>query len=244
MNEKIIVMKNAVVTGVSSGIGRACACMLADEGYRIFGISRDPVPPAGGSQAQFVSCPCDLTDRQALIRVCASIREQTGKKLHVLLNCAGVGHFAPHEELSQDAIHEMVALNLEAPMMLANIFLRDIRAVKGFVINVASVTAMHPAPRGSAYGATKAGLLHFSRSLFEESRRAGVKVVSIVPDITKTPFFDNLDFGPGMDEESYIEPRCIADAVKNVLSQRSGTVITEMVIRPQRFSIIKKHASL
>ena len=213
--------------------------MLLESGYRVYGISRT----AGEScisHPSFVQCRCDLENTASVRNTAAFIREATKRRLHLLLNCAGAGRFAPHEELSVEWIHRMVALNLEAPLVLTALFLRDLKRTRGFVINISSVTATEPAPRGCAYAATKAGLTHFSRSLFAEVRRSGVKTVCIMPDITRTPFFDQLDFGPADDPETYLEPSCVAGAVRTVLEQREGTVLTEIVLKPARFRIEKK----
>ena len=233
-------MKSAVVTGASSGIGRACTAMLLEEGWRVFGISRQPELPDFKGKS-YMPCPCDLTDRDVTKKTGSAINKATGRKINLLLNCAGMGAFAPHEEISGSAIHTMIALNLEAPLMLSNIFLRSIRAARGFIINIASITAIHASPRGCAYAATKAGLLHFSRSLFEETRRTGVKVVCIMPDITRTDFFNNLDFEPDDKPDTFLEPEAVANGVRQIISMgEEGNVITEMVIRPQRFSIKRK----
>ncbi len=213
--------------------------MLLEKGYRIYGISRTTPAPCASHPA-FVHCRCDLENTASIKETAAFVRQSTGRRLHLLLNCAGAGRFAPHEEIPVDWIHRMVALNLEAPLVLTSLFLRDLKRTRGFVINISSVTATEPAPRGCAYAATKAGLAHFSRSLFAEVRRSGVKAVCIMPDITRTPFFDRLDFGPADDPETRLEPSCVAGAVKTVLEQREGTVLTEMVLRPARFRIEKK----
>lgn len=232
-------MKNSVVTGASSGIGRACSIMLLNSGYAVYGVARD-FSRCDIDHEAFTRCACDLTDSNGLSGAVADIRHKIKGRLHLLLNCAGSGAFAPHEEISPEQICGMLNLNLGAPLVLASLFLRDIKRAEGFIINISSITAMQPAPRGCAYGATKAGLLHFSRSLFEETRRAGVRVVCIMPDITRTPFFDGLDFGPADDPDTFIQPECVARAVREVINQREGTVITEMVIRPRRFMLEKR----
>ncbi len=234
-------LRYCVVTGASSGIGMACASVLIETGYTVYGVARD-FSKCTIVHDRFIPCTCDLTDPRALDATVTHIRKQTARSLDILLNCAGCGAFAPHEEISHTAVHRMIALNLEAPLILTSCFLRDIRARKGFIINIASVTAMHPAPKGCAYAATKAGLLHFSRSLFEETRRSGIKVVCIIPDITRTAFFEDLNFAPEDDPEAFIEPECIARAVTEVISQRHGTVITELVIRPQK-SMVKRYST-
>ncbi|NMB42481.1 MAG: SDR family NAD(P)-dependent oxidoreductase, partial [Firmicutes bacterium] len=160
--------------------------------------------------------------------------------IHVLVNNAGVGYFGPHEQLNAQKIRTMVAVNLQAPLILTQLLLRDIKKSRGYIINISSITGKRVCAHGCAYGATKAALTHFSNSLFEETRKAGVKVVAIHPDMTKTPFYDNLDFRQGDIPESYITAKCVAQALETVLSQREGTVVTDITLRPQRNMIIRK----
>jgi short-subunit dehydrogenase len=81
-------------------------------------------------------------------------------------------------------------------------------------------------------------LRDFSLSLFEEVRKNGIKVTSINPDMTKTPFFDELKFEPSKDEESFLEPLTIANGIKDILQIKG--VVTDYTIRPQKVGINKK----
>ena len=112
--------------------------------------------------------------------------------------------------------------------------------LSGLVIDIASTAALEPGRFGCAYTATKAGLHQFGLSLFDEVRKSGVKVVTIYPDMTKTPFYDNTHFQPHDDPECYITPECVADAVQQALNQREGTVTTQIVLRPQRIQVDHK----
>jgi len=134
----------------------------------------------------------------------------------------------------------MVTVNLQAPLILTGLVLRDIKKSQGYIFNISSFSARKSSTHGCAYAATKAGLSHFGASLFDEIRKTGAKVITIHPDITQTAFYDHLDFREGDLPDSYITPECVAEAVRTVLSQRSGTVITEMNIRPQRHMIMRK----
>ena len=153
---------------------------------------------------------------------------------------AGIGYFGPHEELNPNKIHGMVITNLEVPLVLSQLLLRDLKKSKGYIINISSITAKKSSAYGCAYSATKAGLAHFSEGLFDETRKTGVKVITIYPDITKTNFYKDLNFRQGDLPESYILPECIADAVEMVLSQREGTVVTEIILQPQKHMIARK----
>ena len=93
----------------------------------------------------------------------------------------------------------MVRTNLIAPMVLTRATLRHLEASRGYVVNIASTAALNPGPFGAAYGATKAGLHQFGQALFSEVRKSGVRVVTLYPDMTRTPFYDHADFEPGED---------------------------------------------
>jgi short-subunit dehydrogenase len=151
-----------------------------------------------------------------------------------------VGYFAPHEELSLEQIHEMVALNLLAPMLLTRGLLRSLKETKGNLIFISSFSALESSSFGAAYAATKAGLKHLGDSLFDEVRKSGVKVTTITPDITRTPFYDDLSFAPDADPAAAVTPECVAQSVMQVLTQRPGTVTTHVVLRPERLMLEKR----
>lgn len=125
-------------------------------------------------------------------------------------------------------------------MILAQQLLRDLKRNRGCIVNIESVTARQSNPHGCAYGATKAGLFSFSRSLFDEARKYGVSVVSILPDMTKTALYRNADFTVGEEAESYLLPEEVAQAVAFALRQREGLVVSEITLRPQLHRIAKK----
>jgi hypothetical protein len=184
---------------------------------------------------------CDVSDVKQLMATVEEILKNADS-VDVLVNNAGLGYFGPHEEIRISDIEEMVKTNLLAPLIATRLLLRELKKSKGFVINVSSITALKPSVFGGAYAATKAGLRHFGNSLFEEVRKSGVKVVTIIPDIVKTAFYDKLNFKEHGDEASYITAACVADAIETILKQREGTIISEITIRPQKHMIEKKKA--
>ncbi len=228
-------MKNAIITGASSGIGLACAIKLIGMGYKVLGISRD-FTKCNCDHHNFIHITCDLTVKSELLNLQHKIDKD---KTYVLINAAGVGHFAPHEELQISQIEEIIQLNLTAPLLLTKLFLRDLKKNSGYIFNISSISGQQPAIFGAAYGASKAGLQHFGLSLFKEARKSGLKVVNIAPDITNTHFFDDLNFKPSSDPMSYIEPEDIADIIEHTLNLRSNTVITNITLQPQKFKLQK-----
>lgn len=230
-------MKKVLITGATSGIGLAISKRLLEIGYVVYGVGRD-FSKVSIDNKNFYPIVCDLLKYQNIEEMVRELKKSVD--IEILINCAGVGYFGPHEEINPTKLHKMIALNLEAPLVLIQLLLRDLKKRKGTIINVSSITAIKSSTYGCAYSATKAGLVHFSKGLFDEVRKSGVKVTSILPDITKTPFYDNLNFREGDEEDSYILPECVAEAVVNILSQREGTVVTEVILQPQKHMIKRK----
>lgn len=226
-------LKAALVTGASSGIGHAIAQVLLEEGYKVYGIGRKFT-----KKCDFDTIECDICDTGRLLACIDEIRKDND--IHVLVNNAGVGYYGLHEELNADKIKQLVRTNLEAPMIISNYLLRDLKKNSGWIFNVSSVTAMKTNPHGCAYGATKAGLYSFSQSLFDEARKYGVKVISILPDMTSTNLYRNADFKEDDDMMAHILPEEVADVVRYALRRRDGLVVTDFTLKPQLHRIARK----
>ena len=210
--------KNAVVTGYSSGIGKAVCEILEQNDYKIIRLK---------------------SRLEDTISLEIEIKELLKKsQIDVLINCAGVGKFEPHEEISIGKIKELIDINLTAPIILSNLLLRSLKNSQGHIINITSIEATKHSKFSALYTATKSGLRDFGLCLFEEVRKAGVKVTSINPDITKTEFFDKLQFEPSSKEDTYLVPEQIAKSVLDILN--INAVITDITIRPQKFEIKRK----
>lgn len=232
----------AIVTGASSGIGLAVSKMLCGLGYQVFGIGRDfdtmEFKETAFDEDRFHKVVCDIMDTDRLCNIVKEIAAQN--RIVILVNNAGTAYYGLHEELNAKKIQQMVRTNLEVPMVLACQLLRKIKQNRGYIINISSVTAKGTNPHGCAYGATKAGLASFSQSLFDEARKYGVKVVTIFPDMTKTNLYRNADFEQGNEEESYLMPEEVAQAVEYVLNCREGLVVSDITLKPQIHRVKRK----
>ncbi len=231
-------MDVALVTGTSSGIGLAVARRLVELDYTVYGYARDHGKVVFRHD-RYHPVVCDITDTRALLKRTEALLEETGG-LKILVNNAGIGYFGPHAAMAPDRIERMVRTNLVAPMILTRATLRCLEQSRGFIVNIASTAALNPGSHGAAYGATKAGLHQFGQALFSEVRKSGVRVVTLYPDMTRTPFYDETDFEPGDAPDTHITPECVADAVAQAVDQREGTVITQIVIKPQRTQVVHK----
>lgn len=233
-------IKTAVVTGASTGIGLAVCRRLVRRGYRVFGLARD-FSQTDFKADNFIRVCCDITDTGALAGHIRRIRAEN--EVFLLVNNAGVGFYGPHEELSPQKIHLMAALNLEAPLILTNLLLRDLKKNAGAVVNISSAAAKKPSTYACAYAATKAGLSHFTACLFEEARKTGLKAAAIHPDMTRTDFYKNADFEAADEEDAALSPEDVADAVEYVLDAGPNVAVGDITLKPQKNRIKRKKSN-
>ena len=225
----------AVITGTSSGIGKSTALLLIENNIEVIGFSRTP------SEIQnplFKEYLIDLTDLKAFEKLIREIKKE--KEISVIVNNAGCGYYGLHEELNASMIHEMVTVNLEVPMLLTSIFLRDFKKNKGQIINISSVTAKEINPHGAAYGASKAGLTSFGSSIFAEARKYGVRVTNIHPEMTDTDLYRNADFEADTEFGCSLTSSLIAKTILNVLKSPEGFSVNDITINPQYHRLKRK----
>mgnify|MGYP003414558536 CR=1 FL=1 len=227
----------AIVTGASSGIGLAISRMLCDLQFEVYGYGRD-FSKTDFSRNNFHPVSLDLRDTPALTAYIKK-KKKIGN-IYILVHAAGCAYYGLHEELSPRKISDICRTNLEVPMILSQMLLRNLKKEEGYIFSISSICATSSNPHGACYGATKAGLSNFNRSLFEESRKSHLKVVTIAADMTDTNLYRNADFGIGTDKLSYLTPEEVADTIKYALSLREGAVMSEILLRPQLHSITRK----
>ena len=229
-------MKKTVVTGASSGIGKEITLRLLKLGYKVIGISRT-ISKELFDDDNFTPLQADLSDSADTLKVCEMLKKEN---ISILINCAGFGRFEPHEELNTKTIIDMSFLNLTSPMLLTNAVLRDLKKNDGYLININSIEAIKASKFAGVYSATKAGLKAFGDSLFEETRKSGLSITNINPDMTQSSFYDELRFETSQKEDEKLLSSDIADAVEHILKMRKGAVVSDYTIRSLKFGISKK----
>ena len=234
-------MNIALVTGATSGIGYEISKRLLKMNYTVYGIGRNFIKNKKRifeNYENFIPIEVDLVKLDQLEKTLHQLKKIN---FSLIVNSAGIGYFGLHEEMNISKIKNMISVNLQAPLIISQYFLRNLKEVKGTIINISSVTAVKESPLASVYSATKAGLSQFSKNLFEEVRKYDVKVINIQPDITKTNFYENNTyFEYDDDEKSYIEPKDIANTVEFILKNIDKMVFSNVTIKPQKHKVKKK----
>jgi len=167
----------ALVTGASSGIGRAAAAALAACGWRVFGAARRA--PADAGPRSFMVL--DVRDADS-VRRCVSEVETSAGRIDLLVNCAGIVIGGSAEEMLPDEVLDQVQTNLLGTMRMCQAVLPGMRARgSGRMVNVGSLAGLMGLPFQSAYSASKYGIEGFSESLQIEVRSFGIRVVVVDP---------------------------------------------------------------
>ncbi|GGN46926.1 gluconate 5-dehydrogenase [Actinoplanes campanulatus] len=210
--------RTAVVTGGSSGIGRAMALALGRAGARIVLVARREAPMAEvvaelrghGADAHAISA--DLADRAAVKAVTSKIIEGYGEP-DILVNSAGINLRPPLDELTDDVWDVTLAANLTAPFLLGQAFGPAMaRRGWGRIINVVSQQAFRAYGNSGAYGAAKAGLVGLTRSQAEAWSQHGVCCNAIAPGVVHTPLTDVV----------FADPTKVAAHARRTMIGRNG----------------------
>jgi hypothetical protein len=185
--------RRALITGASTGIGRAFAERLARDQYDLVVVARDAERLAALAKQLVESrgvhvdvLPADLTRPEDLRRVEGRLEDWV---LDLLVNNAGFGSFGRFAELDREREDQEIRLNVVALLRLTHAALPGmLRRGHGAVVNVSSLAGEAPAPYNATYGATKAFVTSFSQALHEEVRGSGVRVQALLPGFTRTEF--------------------------------------------------------
>jgi NAD(P)-dependent dehydrogenase (short-subunit alcohol dehydrogenase family) len=222
----------ALITGASGGIGSAIASALAEEGVRLFLVSRNPERLTVTGEA---FC-ADLTDDAQLRATAARVREVFGG-VDLLIHSIGLFQGGPIATAPVEDLDAQYRVNLRVPYFLTQELLPSLIERQGQVVFVNSSAGFHPA-RGNwgAYAATKHALRAFADSLRDEVNRKGVRVLTVYPGRTATAMQEEVHRfeGKPYDPARFLQPEDIAAAVVQALRLPRTAELTDLHIRPMR----------
>ena len=216
----------ALVTGGSSGIGRAIARMLAAEGWALTLVSRtrEKVETAA-AELGAEAVAADVSREEDAHQAVAAHEERHGR-LDLLVNSAGVGVAGRIEDLPTKHWDLQLGVNLRATFLLTRAALPLLRASRGQVVNLASIAGTVPVPGLAAYGAAKAAVISFTRSFNAEVAADGVRATAVCPGFVDTP----MAAWSGIPPDEMIRPEDCAAVVQMLLALSPAARIPQVVI--------------
>jgi len=227
----------ALVTGATHGIGRATALALGRAGYRVGVCARTAakvdafVAELAAEGIQAAGAAADVSDAGQVASAVHRLVEALGE-FGVLVNNAGVLIARPFEELSLEDWDVTMATNLRSLYLVTRAVLPGMRRRReGTVVNVASLAGRNGFAGGTAYAASKHGVLGFSRSLMLEVRKEGIRVVTICPGSVDTGMLRGQPMLKS-EPERILRPEDVADAILHAVQLPNRAMVSELDIRP------------
>jgi len=227
-------IKVALVTGGSKGIGFGIAEALLKDGYNVAITSRN-ISAANIAAEKLVeygdvlAIEADVKDFKSQQDAINLIIEKWGQ-LDVLIANAGVGHFAPIDELSIESWNEIIDTNLTGVFYSIKASVEAIKTSKGTIITISSLAGTNFFAGGSAYNASKFGLTGFTQSVMLDLRKYGVKVSTIMPGSVASHFNEH---NPNTEDDAWkIQPEDMGKLVVDLLAMPSRTLPSKVEIRP------------
>lgn len=218
--------KTAVVTGSSSGLGKAVVEVLATKGIKVFALARSIDKIKFPSSVMKIAC--NIRDLQQIDEAFQSIDKQT-KKIDFLINCAGRGLVKSFEETTRDEIMDIFGVNLKGNIYIAQeVYKRMIPWKSGRIVNVGSTSSLKAREMEVLYAASKWGLRGFTESLYLEAKKHGIKVTGVYPGGMSSENFWKIT--PERDISTFMSPKSIAEQILNIVTSDSKISITEVVI--------------
>ena len=230
--------RRVLLTGASSGIGRATALALAKEGMDLLLVGRSlarlaPIQQAAQALGVTASIAAiDLADlprvKEALERAIAEFGPVDG-----LINNAGMAYTGPLAEMALGDWQRVMNLNLTSVWLCMQAVLPGMRdRQQGTVINIASAAAYTTFPDWGAYSVSKAGLVSLSRAWAAEERNNGIRVTVLAPGAVNTPLWDTETVNVDFPRDHMLTPETVAQVIVQTLALPNHAVVEELKLMP------------
>lgn len=228
-------MKTALITGGSKGIGLGIAEILIANGWHVGITGRN------SKSIDVAVAKLNAINKDHALGLIADVRKldeqqkavekvlDTWGQLDVLVANAGIGHFGSIEELSAEQWHETIDTNLTGVFYSIKASLPALKKSKGYIITIASLAGTNFFAGGSAYNASKFGLVGFTQAVMMDVRDNGVKVSTIMPGSVATYFNEHV---PSSADAWKIQPEDIGQLVLGLLTMNPRTLPSKIEVRP------------
>ncbi|HSJ25593.1 MAG TPA: SDR family oxidoreductase [Longimicrobiales bacterium] len=228
--------RQAVVTGASSGIGRAVAAALARADADVLLVARSPeglhavATDLAGAGGVLKVCPADVATEEGVARVV----DAAGGPADIVVHAAGAFDLAPLWETEVSAFDAMLAVNLRASFLLVRAFVPGMLGRgRGDVVTIGSIAGRQAFPSNGAYSASKFGVRGMHAVLAAELRGTGVRATFVEPSATDTPLWETIDRdrNPGLPEAAaMLGPEAVADAVVFAVTRPRDVVVPNLIL--------------
>jgi 3-oxoacyl-[acyl-carrier protein] reductase len=232
----VLAGKVALVTGASRGIGFAIARRLGQMGARVSICGRDlakldrSAAHLRGEGIETLAVQADVARGDQISSLVHKTQQELGP-IDILVNNAGIGLFGPFHEFGEADWDAVLDTNLKSVFLACRAVAPEmIRRQTGHIINISSLAGKNTFANGAIYCASKWGLLGLSGSMAEDLRGYGIRVSAICPGSVATEFSGQ----GGKNSSKILQPDDVAHAVAALVTQASGSFISEVHIRPTR----------
>lgn len=226
--------KVAYITGGSKGIGYGIAKILVENGMRVAITSRslsaakEAANSLSNDPSKILALESDVSSLTSETKAVKAVMDHFGQ-LDVVIANAGVGHFAPIDQLSPEVWKDTIDTNLTGVFNSVKASLDALKQSKGYIITIASLAGTNFFENGAAYNASKFGLVGFTQAIMLDLRKHGIKVSTIMPGSVSTYFNNHM---PSDADAWKIQPEDIGQVVLDLLQMNPRTLPSKIEIRP------------
>ncbi|RYF93388.1 MAG: SDR family oxidoreductase [Chitinophagaceae bacterium] len=224
------------MTGGSKGIGYGIAEALLKQGMRVAITSRTlesaekAAAALSADKKKILALQSDVSSLKSEQECIAKVISEFGQ-IDVVVANAGVGHLVAFDELTDEQWHETINTNLTGVFHTVKSSLEALKKSEGYVITIASLAGTNFFEKGTAYNASKFGLVGFSQALMLDVRKYGIKVTTIMPGSVATEFGDH----EVSDKDAWkIQPEDIGQMVADLLNMNPRTLPSKIEVRPSK----------
>jgi NAD(P)-dependent dehydrogenase (short-subunit alcohol dehydrogenase family) len=236
--------KTALVIGASSGIGLDTVNLFADAGARVHAAARrrEAIGEGAGGR-DVVAHALDISDEEAVRRVVEEVGEEDG--IDVLIVAAGMNFPERRlEQLTAQSWDAMISVNLSGAFYAIRAALPYLRASRGLVILISSVSGSWPDMSGPAYQASKAGMTELAHAAGFEEHQRGVRFSAVLPGIVDTPILDNRPEPPPKEvRDRSLKPEDVAAACLFLATLPERAYVPELTILPTEIQALGKSST-